>query len=43
MPDAITTDALVRAMYFEKYGAVNGIAAEALTKLLSQRRIPQDE
>ena len=36
MPDAIATDALVRSMYFEKYGAMNGIAGEVLTKLLSQ-------
>lgn len=38
-PDQTMTNALVRAMYFEKYGAVNGIPASILTNLLSRDRI----
>jgi hypothetical protein len=34
LPDAAATEALVRAMYFEKYGAANGIPAEILGRLL---------
>jgi hypothetical protein len=34
LPDTATTEALVRAMYFEKYGAANGIPAEVLERLL---------
>ncbi len=33
MPDSATIQALIRAMYFEKYGGVNRIAAEALERL----------
>ena len=42
MPDEATLDALEYAMYFEKYGALNGIPDGVLTRLLLQRRIPQD-
>jgi GNAT superfamily N-acetyltransferase len=34
IPDQSTADALVHAMYFEKYGAVNGIPSSILTNLL---------
>lgn len=33
-PDSAFTDALVRAIYFEKYHAVNGITKDSLTSLL---------
>jgi GNAT superfamily N-acetyltransferase len=33
-PDSLFTDALVRAIYFEKYHAANGIARESLVSLL---------
>jgi GNAT superfamily N-acetyltransferase len=33
-PDSAFTDALVRAIYFEKYHAVNGISKDSLTSLL---------
>lgn len=42
MPDEPTLDALVRVMYFEKYGTLNGIPAKVLTNLLSRNRIPQN-
>jgi hypothetical protein len=35
MPDAATVEALVRAMYFEKYGWVNGIPSQTLQGLLT--------
>lgn len=35
IPDAATVDALIRAMYFEKYGKVNGIRTEILQGLLT--------
>lgn len=35
IPDPNTVEALVRAMYFEKYGAINKIPAPALQDLLS--------
>lgn len=35
-PDSTFTDALVRAIYFEKYHTANGIAKESLTSLLEQ-------
>jgi len=36
-PDSAFSEALVRAMYFEKYHAVNGIAEDSLTSLLTSR------
>ena len=35
MPDAATIDALVRAIYFEKYGGMNGIPSQTLQSLLT--------
>jgi hypothetical protein len=35
MPDAATVEALIRAMYFEKYGEVNGIPSQTLQGLLT--------
>jgi hypothetical protein len=35
MPDATTVEALVRAIYFEKYGGVNGIPSQTLQGLLT--------
>jgi GNAT superfamily N-acetyltransferase len=35
-PDGAAADALVRAMYFEKYGAANGISAEILERLYGE-------
>lgn len=35
MPNAATVEALVRAMYFEKYGGVNGIPSQTLQGLLT--------
>jgi hypothetical protein len=37
MPDDKTIDALVRAMYLEKYGAANGIARPVLESLLKRQ------
>lgn len=36
MPDRHAADALVRAMYFEKYGAINGIRAALLHNMLRE-------
>ena len=33
MPDAVTVEALVRAIYFEKYGGVNGVPSQTLQSL----------
>jgi hypothetical protein len=35
MPDAATVETLVRAIYFEKYGGMNGIPSQTLQSLLT--------
>ena len=42
LPDSAVTLALMSAMYFEKYGAANGIPHETLTALLSRNTIPRN-
>lgn len=42
LPDSAVTQALMSAMYFEKYGAANGIPHETLTALLSRNTIPRN-
>jgi hypothetical protein len=41
MPDAATVEALVRAIYFEKYGEVNGIPRQTLQSLLTASLPPR--